>query len=88
MGKQPCSCTTVVFPHLFPIKPAILAGRAKRFCFLSPFELIASGSKAAGFCSQSQADKVVLPTNLVKGGREHTQARGLSLPKTKAAFQK
>lgn len=63
---QPWSCTAVGFPHPFPIKSAILAGKAKSFCFLSRFELIASGSKAAGFCSQSQADKAtVLPTNLV-----------------------
>ena len=69
------------FPHPFPIKSAILAGKAKRFCFLSLLELIASGRKAAGFCSQFEADKAtVLPANLVRGregeSKDQTQAKG------------
>lgn len=64
------------FPHPFPIKSAILVGKAKSFYFLSLFELIASGSKAAGFCSQSQPDKAtVLPTNLMEQSREGRRAQ-------------
>lgn len=71
---QPWSCTAVGFPHPFPIKSAILAGKAQSFCFLSLFEFIASGSKTACFRSQSQSNNVaVLPTNLVKEGREQIQ---------------
>ena len=56
---QPWSCTDVGFPHPFPIKSAILAGKVKWFCFSYLSELITSGSKAAGFAVNPRLTKLL-----------------------------
>lgn len=69
---QPWSCTDVGFPHPFPIKSAILAGKFKWFSFSFLFELITSGSKAAGFAVNPRLTKLLffLPIWWREGGRE------------------
>ena len=69
---QPWSCTDVGFPHPFPIKSAILAGKFKWFCLSLLFELITSGNKAAGFAVNPRLTKLLffLPIWWREGGRE------------------